>query len=75
MKRFYKKFAHEAIYAAENVAPNLEPPEDIAVVEFVTKSISVMENEGRVKIGIRRYGNTDQKIIFKQVISFIAYFR
>jgi hypothetical protein len=28
-----------------------------AVVEFTASAVSVLENEGKVRIGIRRYGN------------------
>ncbi|KAK7507405.1 hypothetical protein BaRGS_00001340 [Batillaria attramentaria] len=35
---------------------------DKAVVEFTCASCAVMENEGHVRLGIRRYGNMDREI-------------
>lgn len=30
-----------------------------AVVEFTASSVAVLENEGKVRVGIRRYGKVD----------------
>jgi solute carrier family 8 (sodium/calcium exchanger) len=36
-----------------------------AVVEFTSASCSVLENEGKVRLGIRRYGRLDLPVTVK----------
>jgi hypothetical protein len=35
---------------------------DKAIVEFTSASCAVLENEGQVRLGIRRYGNMDKEV-------------
>ena len=35
---------------------------DKAIVEFTSATCAVLENEGHVRLGIRRYGNMDKEI-------------
>lgn len=38
-----------------------------AVVEFIAAQSAILEGEGRVRIGIKRYGKTNNRVIFKYV--------
>lgn len=40
-----------------------------AVVEFTASSVAVLENEGKVRVGIRRYGKVDISVTVLYVIS------
>lgn len=40
-----------------------------AVVEFTASSVAVLENEGKVRVGIRRYGKVDFPVTVLYVIS------
>lgn len=40
-----------------------------AVVEFTASSVAVLENEGKVRVGIRRYGKADIPVTVLYVIS------
>lgn len=40
-----------------------------AVVEFTASSVAVLENEGKVRVGIRRYGKVDITVTVLYVIS------
>lgn len=40
-----------------------------AVVEFTASSVAVLENEGKVRVGIRRYGKVDIPVTVLYVIS------
>lgn len=40
-----------------------------AVVEFTASSVAVLENEGKVRVGIRRYGKEDIPVTVLYVIS------
>lgn len=41
-----------------------------AVVEFTASSVAVLENEGKVRVGIRRYGKVDIPVTVTYVNSF-----
>jgi len=43
-----------------------------AVVEFTSASCAVMENEGKVRLGIRRYGRLDLPVSVRCVLDFRA---
>ena len=38
-----------------------------AVVEFTATKAAVLEKEGRVRVGLRRYGKTNTRVLFKLV--------
>lgn len=40
-----------------------------AVVEFTASSVAVLENEGKVRVGIRRYGKVDIPVTVLYAIS------
>lgn len=40
-----------------------------AVVEFTASSVAVLENEGKVRVGIRRYGKVDTPVTVLYAIS------
>lgn len=44
------------------------------VVEFMVFFVVVLENEGKVWVGIRRYGKVDIFVIVLYVISYIIFF-
>lgn len=44
------------------------------VVEFMVFFVVVLENEGKVWVGIRRYGKVDIFVIVLYVISYIFFF-
>lgn len=44
------------------------------VVEFMVFFVVVLENEGKVWVGIRRYGKVDIFVIVLYVISYIIFY-
>jgi hypothetical protein len=38
-----------------------------AVIEFSTASLAIMENEGKVRVGIKRYGKLDCEVSVRYV--------
>ncbi len=38
-----------------------------AIIEFNATKTAVLEGEGRVRVGIRRYGKTNCRVLFKYV--------
>jgi hypothetical protein len=45
-----------------------------AVVEFTASSVAVLENEGKVRVGIRRYGKLDIPVTVTYVHSFYVHY-
>ena len=39
-----------------------------AVIEFTATQSAVLEQEGRVKVGIRRYGKLNHRVLFRCVM-------
>ena len=48
--------------------PDMSEDNTRAVIEFTATKASIMEREGRVKVGIRRYGKTNCRVLVKWVV-------